>query len=725
MKLWICEKPSVARVVAEGLGGGSRKNGYIEISKKIDGEENIVTWCIGHVLSTLEPDEYDEKYKKWVFNDLPIIPEEWKLKANPNTKDQLKILKELIKKADSFVNVGDADREGQLLVDELLMHCKVYNKPATRCFISDMNLNKVKQSIQESYKKDNKTYRPLYEAGLGRQKADWLVGMNYSRGATLMAQKAGFNGVVTIGRVQTPTLAIIVNRDLEIENFKPVDYFNIQALFEKDGKTFKGNWLPKGCTFENIEKVNAVNKREEATDEDLEESLDNSDNEENSNTERPSWLDSSYHLIDENVAKQIVKKIEDAKTGKVIKYKKESKIEKKPKLYNLSGLQSAMSKFGFDAGKTLEVTQKLYENGYLTYPRSDSPYLPISLKGDVVGTLKNLSKIDKFDGYETNPNAKTDVWNDKETTEHHAIIPTAKEPMLGAFSEDEYNLYLVVATAYFANFMEDCLADTASIQVNIADEIFSINGKVITQIGWKAVYNQDKKSSNEDDKELPYLQEGSVVDLNKVEYVATKTQPPSLFDQAKLPMVMGEIYKLITDNPEVRKKLKELKGIGTEATRYKVIEDLKRRKYVKEVKKGKVIYLTSTELGREVVGALPIELTSFIMTAQWEGFLEDVNKGKKQLSDFEIKQKTAIGKMMELFTKTDFSKLAKLEPNTKAGQKFVSSNKPKAPVEKTGDKCPKCGSDLVLRTVMKAGQNHGKKFTGCSAYPKCDYTKWD
>lgn len=721
MNLWICEKPSVARVLAEALGGGKSKNGYIEITNKIKGQEQIVSWCVGHVLSTLEPDEYDEKYKKWIFSDLPIIPNEWKLKPNPNTKEQLKILKELIKKADSFVNVGDADREGQLLVDELLINCKVYNKPTTRCLISDMNIDKVKKSIEASFNNDNKKFKGLYEAGLGRQKADWLVGMNCSRGATLMAQKAGFGGVVTVGRVQTPTLALIVNRDKEIEEFKPIDFYNILASFIKDGEVFKGRWIPKGSSFEKMEKASIINKREEATIEELDEE---NELDQEGVSERPAWLDENYRLIDEKVAKQLIEKIKKEKTGKVVEYKKETKTESKPKLYNLSGLQGAMSKFGLSPDKTLEVCQKLYENGYLTYPRSDSPFLPTALKGDVSKILSHLSGLEQFSAFKnkTDPNAKTKIWNDKETSVHHAIIPTDKKPMLGAFSDDEYNLYITVATAYFANFLPDCIADTASIQIEIAEEIFGINGKIITQMGWRELYKQ-QKSSNDDDKELPYLEKGTIVDLKDVEYIASKTTPPSLFDLGKMPDTMSKIYTLVKD-PELRKKMKELNGIGTEATRAKVLTDLQKRNYVTTVKKGKITYLTSTDLGKAIINSLPDNLTSFILTSQWETFLEKINKGEKTLSDFEIKQNAAIKKMMELFEQSDFSSLSKLESNikTKNGSKFNKT--PSKPAEKTGDKCPKCGGDLVIRTV-KSGKNVGKTFTGCGNFPKCDYTKWD
>lgn len=721
MKLWICEKPSVARIVAEALGKRNNKTGYIEIVDKIKGEEHIVTWCVGHVLSTLEPDEYDDKYKTWKFADLPIVPTEWKLKTNPNTKDQLKILKELIKKADSFVNVGDPDREGQLLVDELLIYCKVYNKPTTRCYINDMNLDKAKKAIEESYKLDNKKLFGIYEAGLGRQKADWLIGMNCSRGATLMAQKSGFSGVVTIGRVQTPTLAIIVNRDKEIDNFNPVDFYNIFANFEKDKEVFKGSWMPRGSSFEKMEKASILNKREEATEEELE--LEENNNNEDNKEERPKWLDESYRLIDEKVAKEIIEKIKKEKQGKVIKYKKETKAESRPKLFNLSGLQARMSKFGLSADQTLSICQKLYENGFLTYPRTDCPFLPTSLKEEVKIILNNLVQIDVFTNFKDHVDDKTKnkIWNDKEAGVHHAIIPTQKKPMLGTFSNDEYNLYITVAQSYFANFMPECIVDTASINVEIANEIFSINGKIIKQMGWKELFkNSQNNQSSEEEKTLPYLEEGTIVNLENVDYTTAKTTPPSLFDQAKLPEVMANVYRLVKE-PELRKKMKELNGIGTEATRAKVIDDLKKRKYVEEVKKGKITYLTSTELGKAVVEALPEKLTSFILTSQWETFLEKISKGEKKLEEFDIKQKTSIQKMMELFAESDFSSFAKLDSNIKTNKKFTKTNV--KPAEKTGDKCPKCGGDLVIRTV-KQGKSIGKTFTGCSNFPKCDYTKW-
>lgn len=717
-KLWICEKPSVARVVASALGKTTNKDGYIEIQ----GGEHVVSWCVGHVLSTLEPDEYDEKYKKWVYQDLPIIPTEWKLKVTPTLKKQVSILKDLLKKASSIVNVGDPDREGQLLVDELLIYCKADKKPTTRCFISNMNMDKVKKSIKESEKQKNSQFYGLYESGLGRQRADWLIGMNCSRAATLMAQRNGFGGVVTIGRVQTPTLALIVNRDNEIKNFVPVNYFNINAIFNKENKDFKARWIPKGTTLEKIQQKEILNKSEEVTEEELDKEDEIKVSEESS---KPKWLDENDRLIDENIAKQIVKKIEQAKVGKVVKYKKETKNETRPKLFNLSALQSEMSKYGLSSDQTLELCQKLYEAGYLTYPRSDSRYLPTSLKGDVKGILQALNNISDFRDFipEAKEDTKNLIWNDKETSVHHAIIPTSKKPLLGNFSDHELQLYMSVSKQFLANFLPDCISDNARIDIKIADEDFVVNGKIIKQEGWKKLFKNDnsKKKNNKsenEEQELPILNENDEVDLKEINYVSAQTTPPSLFIDGKFPEIMEKVYTLIKDE-ELRKKMKQLKGIGTEATRAKIIADLKKRGYIEIVDKK---YLTATKLGHAIINSLPEQLTSFVLTSQWETFLSMIEKGDKTLQEFETKQKNYITKMIELFEKTNFSELSNLESNIKTKNKKPStSNAPK-----TGKKCPKCGGDLVIRTI-KNGKNVGKKFIGCSNFSttKCDFVDWN
>lgn len=714
MKLWICEKPSVARALAAVLAGNGKaigKKGYIEI----DGGKEIVSWCVGHILQGYSPEEYDEKWKKWDLKTLPILPAEWKLKPSDGTKEQFQILRGLISQAKELVNVGDPDREGQLLVDEVIYFLKKNSLPTTRCFISDMNPKAIKKSVAASLKQNNQNFVGLYLSGLGRQRADWLVGMNYSRAATLQAQKIGFQGVISIGRVQTPTLALIVNRDKEIENFKAQDYFNINAIFEKDGEKFKGAWTPKGFTAEELNRANTINKLEEASEEEIDESEVST---EVGKKERPAWLDESFRLIDENVAKDIIAKLKSAGKGSVVKSKKETKKENRPKLYSLSRLQSAMSAYGMAADETLAVCQKLYEEGYLTYPRTDSDFLPDTLKDEVNGVLANLSRLNVFAKYNTDENARNTIWNNEKTTVHHAIIPTEKAVSLNNLSNSEEAVYMTVAKAYFANFMDECIADVASIEIDCAGERFNLHGKIIREMGWKVLYQGAKIKDEE--QELPKLEEGDVVILENAECSKSQTIPKSLFIEGKMPEIMKGVYKLVED-PEIRSKLKKLDGIGTEATRAKVIADLKKRGFIKTVEKGKKKYLTSTEIGRAVIDVLPDKLTSFILTSQWEAFLNLIETGSKSLEEFEQRQNLAINKMLEVFETTDFSGLKALSNSTGGGAK-KSSAQPK----KAEGKCPTCGGDLVIRTI-KQGPKAGTQFISCANFTVngCKYANWD
>lgn len=721
MRVWICEKPSVADALSASLERKynvkrGRKDGYFEV-----GAENVVTWCIGHLLSSYSPEEYDPKYKKWTLADLPIYPEDWKVKVTEldGVKKQAKIVQGLLKKASSIVHAGDTDREGQLIVDELLFYYKVYNKPTTRCLINDVNPKKIDEAVDESFKNDNKEYINSYYSGLGRQKADWLVGMNYSRTATLNAQDSGFDGVISIGRVQTPVLSLIVNRDLEIENFKPSNFFTISTIFEKDGKEFKGIWIPNGISLEQIEARDKINQKEEVEDEGGEDQVDTS-------LKIPDGFDEDLRLIDENLAKSIVDKINKAGSAKVISFKREQREEPRPTLFSMSKLQSAMSEFGFDAQKTLDITQKLYEtHKILTYPRVDTVFIPTAHKAEVSDKLKLLlDNIPEFKGKKVDPNQKNSIFKDgKETEVHHAIIPALSEKlMLGQLNEDEYELYMMVARAYFANFMPPCLSDNVKVKIEVEGETFQITGKMIVQEGWREIYGNKYKSG---DDELPLLEEGEELKIKLCEYKQSKTKAPSLFVTGKMPDYMGRVYLFVKD-PEVRKKMKELSGIGTQATRAKILADLEKRKFITKVKKGKVEYYTSTEIGRNIVLSLPNQLTSFILTSQWETFLELIDKGQKTLEEFEKKLYASLEKTIELLKEADFSRMKGMTNMSGSGKKLSKTTNINS-LTKLKEKCPKCGGVLVLRKVMKKdSKSYGKEFVGCNNFTtnKCDFSDW-
>ena len=717
MRVWICEKPSVADALSASLERKynkkrARKDGYFEV-----GSDNVVTWCVGHLLSSYSPEEYDEKYKKWTLNNLPIFPEKWKVKETDSVKKQAKIVQGLLKKATSIVHAGDTDREGQLIVDELLFHYKVYNKPTTRCLINDVNPKKIDEAVENSFNIDNKNYINSYYSGLGRQKADWLVGMNYSRAATLSAQDDGFDGVLPIGRVQTPVLSLIVNRDLEIENFKPTNFFTISTVFEKDGKEFRGVWIPQGVSLEQLEAKTKIGQKEEVEEEEgeqIELSVD-----------IPKGFDEELRLIDENLAKSIVDKINKAGTAKVISFQREKKEEPRPSLFSMSKLQSAMSEFGFDAQKTLDITQKLYEtHKILTYPRVDTVYIPTAHKSEVSAKLKLLlDNVPEFKNKKVDPNQKNTIFKDgKETEVHHAIIPALSEKlMLGQLNDDEYELYMTVARAYFANFMPPCLSDNVKVKIEVEGETFQITGKMIVQEGWREIYGNKYKSG---DDELPMLEEGDDLKIKLCEYKQSKTKAPSLFVTGKMPDYMGRVYLFVQD-PEIRKKLKQLSGIGTQATRAKILSELERRKLITKVKKGKVEYYTSTDIGRNVVLCLPEQLTSFILTSQWETFLELIDKGQKTLEEFEKKLYASLEKTIEVLKDTDFSKMKGLGNSTNS-KKFTKSTNTE--LTKMKEKCPKCGGVLVLRKVMKKeSKSYGKEFIGCNNFSvnKCDFSDWN
>lgn len=706
MRLWICEKPSAGRALAAQLPKPHKNiNGAIEV----DGGKQIVTWCVGHLLSTLEPQEYDEKYKRWNKASLPIIPSTWKLKPNDNVKGQLKVVKDLLGKAKEIVHAGDTDREGQLLVDELFTYFKI-NKPIKRCLLNSMEAKDIKKAIKGI--SDNANFQSLSHSALGRQRADWLVGMNCSRMATLSAQEKGYQGVITVGRVQTPTLALIVKRDEEIQNFVPATYFNIYATFEKKGVLFESQWIPKGSSLQELSSLENLNKKE-----DIDENLEDEENEDSNNNKKsfklPSWLDKNKRIIDETIAQQIVEKVKKESHGKVVEYKKERKTETRPKLFSLSLLQSEMGKHGFSPDETLEVTQSLYDKGFLTYPRSDSNFLPPNAKENVKEILSNLSFLEDFSPFyeSADPDIKTKIWNAKETEVHHAIVPTVKKPLIGSFSDKELKLYLEVAKRYFITFMPECVYDNAQIKIDIADETFSLSSKVIIEEGWKA-FKGKVVNSNSEEKELPKIDEGEDLPLNKVDYKNLQTSPPPLFQEAKLPLIMKEIYKQI-DDKETRKKLKETNGIGTEATRSNIIKELFRRKLIRIENKK---YVTATDLGRAIIQSLPEKLTSFVLTAQWENLLTQIYKKQISLKEFEERQENFIKGIMGLIEDSNYQEIAKLSPS----QKTTYNNKP---LESKGE-CPKCGGVLVER-VAKSGPNKGKKFIGCSNFAKngCKYVK--
>ncbi|MEN6566990.1 MAG: DNA topoisomerase 3 [Veillonellales bacterium] len=646
MRLYIAEKPSMAAEIAKCLPGTvSRKDGYIVAGG------DVITWGFGHVLRQAEPREYDEKYEKWRMEDLPIIPETWKLLVADSCKKQFIIIQKLIGEAAEIVHAGDPDREGQLLIDEILEY--VHNeKPVRRILLNALDEKSIKQAIANL--RDNQDFYPLQQSALARARADWLIGMNLSRAYTLAAQRAGHRTTLPVGRVKTPTLALVVRRERELENFVPLDYFTLKADFQHENGLFTAHWKPQA--------------------------------------EQPG-RDSEGRLVDQAAAQSLLEKIETTKekakiTLCVTTEKKE--IQRLP--LSLSVLQvMAGKKFGYDPQTILDTAQKLYEKKLTTYPRSDCDFLPESQHDDGTAILGNLSGSSQPQLAEwskgADPKIKSRAWNDKKITAHHAIIPTTGKCNFSALQEVEKKVYCLIAQAYIAQFYPVHVYNQTKVEVEHAGEIFAASGRIIIESGWKTVYGmEDDEKKEEDSGTLPAMKQGDEADCTRVSADKKATRPPTRFTASTLLAAMKEIHKYVK-NPELKKQLKDVSGIGTEATRATIIKELIQRGFLKEEKKKK--YLVPTDWAYLLIDALPDEMTYPDFTALWEDILHRMVDGSESLEAF-------------LRQQVDFT----VDLCAKAKQ---------ASIPLKGEyPCPQCGKGVLQ---LRNGKNG--KFWGCSGYPEC------
>ncbi|MFT5852560.1 MAG: DNA topoisomerase-3 [Colwellia sp.] len=587
MKLFIAEKPSLARAIVDVLPKPHKKNdGYIEA-----GNGDVVTWCIGHLLEQAPPEDYDIKYKKWVVEHLPIIPEQWKLKPKPKTRKQLTVIKRLIKQADTIVNSGDVDREGQILVDEAISFSgasksKIDN--ALRCLITDMNFNAVKKAVDNL--KPNKNYIPLAVSALSRARADWLYGLNMTRLCTLQGQKSGYQGVLSIGRVQTPILGLVVNRDIEIENFISKPFYEVLAhITTKNGEKYQGKWKPsKACE---------------------------------------PFMDEEKRILSKKLAENVVNRIND-KPAKIEKVTQDKKQQVAPLPFSLSGLQiSAAKAFGMSAKQVLDICQQLYEKHKLiTYPRSDCQYLPTEHLNDVPAVTNAMSNVsEKLADMLKNADLKkrSRAWNNKKVSAHHAIIPTAKNNPTGALSNDEAKIYEIISRQYIAQFYPNFEYMDKQIDTIIDGGLFISKQKDIIKNGWKDLFpssNKSKDNSEFSAIKLPNVIAGDCVHCLHGELVEKNTSPPKYFTDATILGALTGIARYVT-NAEIKKLLRDTDGLGTEATRAGIIELLFKRQFL--VRKGKDI--RATEIGKKLITSLPVQISQPDMTALWESQLESIS----------------------------------------------------------------------------------------------------
>ncbi|MBM6703401.1 DNA topoisomerase 3 [Sutterella massiliensis] len=602
MRLFIAEKPSVAKAIVAELGSASRGDGFITCK-----EGSVVTWCFGHLLEQAEPDAYlpddvprtKKGSKVWRFEDLPIFPKTWKLlpKNDKGVKKQLATIGKLLKKASLVVHAGDPDREGQLLVDEVLEHFR-YTGRALRFWVSAQDSVSIRKGLANL--QDNGKFVGMKWAALGRSRADWLLGMNLSRAYTLTEGK---KELIAVGRVQTPTLALVAKRDAAIRHFKPVPYFIIKARLGSD-KPFTAVWEPG---------------------------------------DSQTGVDEQKRLVDRGIAVALQQRLNTVNQATVVSYSRTPKKIAQPKAFSLADIQLAASNhFGFSAEKTLSVCQSLYETHKATsYPRTDCSFLPESQHADARNVLAAIAKtIPSLAGIvaKCDCSIKSPTWNDKKITAHHGIIPTQQATDGSKFNDAERKIYLLISERYLANFLPAHEYLACSIELRIATERFSAKGRLVTKLGWKAVTGAaDEDKTDDEGQALPELKAGLQVPVSGIECKEERTKPPAAFTEGTLIRAMENIHQAV-DDPQSKKFLKEGDGIGTPATRAAIIAELKRKKYLEA--KGKKI--VATELGVHLLQVVPDVMKNPVLTALFERILREVEAGKVPLGVFIEKQKQLV-----------------------------------------------------------------------------------
>ena len=570
--LVLAEKPSVGRDLARVLKCNQNKGSYIE------GNKYIVTWAMGHLVGLMDPEGYDNKYKEWKMETLPMLPKYMKLTVLKKTAKQYNEVKKLMNRADvsEIVIATDAGREGELVARWIIEKAGV-NKPLKRLWIS----SQTDKAILDGFRnlKPGSDYDNLYKAAVCRAEADWLVGLNVTRALTCK-----HNAQLSAGRVQSPTLAMIVNREEEIRSFKPKTYYTLGA----NANGYKLSWVNK---------------------------------------------DNNSRIFDEEFAKKIEGKLRNAE-GQIVNIVEANKKKYSPALYDLTELQRDANKiWGYSAKQTLSIMQRLYENyKILTYPRTDSRYITT----DIVATIPDRLKAIAIGEYRATADAllKTKINGHKgfvdnsKVSDHHAIIPTEQKPNLALLSSEERKIYDLVVKRFLSVMLPPFEYVQTTIEANVEGERLIAKGKVVKSKGWKKLYDHlDEDNSEDDIKEqvLPKVNKGDKVSLTKIELKTGQTKAPARFTEATLLSAMENPHKYIKVGKEAAKTLGETGGLGTVATRADIIEKLF-NSFVIE-KKGKEIVPTSK--GKQLIELVPADLKSPLLTAKWEKQLDEIAKGKR------------------------------------------------------------------------------------------------
>ena len=663
MKLCIAEKPSVAREIAAILGANTKKDGYLE------GNGYQVTWTYGHLCTLKEPHDYLPEWKSWNYGSLPIIPPRFGIKLIDidNYKKQFATIQSLMATATEVINCGDAGQEGELIQRWVMQkaRCKC---PVKRLWISSLT----EEAIRDGFKalKDASDFQPLYEAGLARAIGDWLLGMNATRIYTL--KYGGNRQVLSIGRVQTPTLALIVNRYNEIKNFVPEPYWELKTLY-------------RDVTFSSTK--------------------------------------GKYKSEDE--AREALKQIE-GHDFEVTSVTEKKGTESAPKLFDLTSLQvECNKKFSFSADETLKIIQSLYEKKLTTYPRVDTTFLSEDLYPKMPATLRGLKDYEQLVAplnLSKLPKSKK-VFDNAKVTDHHAIIPTGYNNAV--MTDVERKVYDLVVRHFIANFYPECKISTTTVMGDVNGVEFKVTGKRILEPGWRAVFNNEElvaknDESSEDNSQFSILNSQFVKGERgpHIPDLAQKqTTPPKQYTEATLLRAMETAGKFV-ENDELRDAMKE-NGIGRPSTRAAIIETLFKRNYIRKERKS----LVPTQTGIDLIATIQFELLkSAELTGQWEKKLRDIERGAYQATQFIDELKSMVSNVVtEVMRQNPTQRIFTAEPEApkkqaskpKTSKPKATKQAPKQPTITEGAPCPKCGKGVIIK---------GRIAYGCSLWREgCDW----
>ncbi|MBD3897500.1 DNA topoisomerase III [Halomonas sp. ML-15] len=564
MRLIIAEKPSLARAIADALPGQQRRfDGGIEVGA------TTVTWCLGHLLEQAPPDAYDPRYKQWRLDHLPIVPDPWQLMPRPKARGQLAVIRRLLKAASEVVHAGDPDREGQLLVQEVIEHLR-WRGPIKRLLISDLNRPAVVKALGRL--EDNARYQALYRAAETRARADWLYGINLTRAWTLTGRQAGHDGVLSVGRVQTPVLGLVVRRDREIADFTPRPFHVLWADFAVAHGQVRGWWQP--------------------------------------GERHP--LDDQGRLLERAPAAELAARLPGAE-GLLSELDSRDKRQAPPLPYSLSALQvDASRRYKYSAKQVLDTCQALYERHTLiTYPRSDCRYLPRGHHAPLAAALPALCQADATlaewcRGADFTRRGR--AFDDAKVGAHHALAPTGKTPDLARLSAMEANVYRLVVRNVLAQFHAHLETREVKACFEVLGERFTASGSEVLVAGWKPLF-----TTRDETPPLPPLTRGEAARVSGAGVEDRETRPPEPFNDASLIKAMMNVARYV-DDPAVKRTLRESDGLGTEATRAGTIETLLDRGYLVRIKAA----LRATHTGHALIASLPDPATRPERTALWE-----------------------------------------------------------------------------------------------------------